>query len=77
MSIQYGNYSKKELQRIVDVTPPEMPHYQRARDEMTLRIAMRGPDLTRISLIIAGLVALTTVIVNFEKIADFARYLFK
>jgi hypothetical protein len=77
MSTKYGDLTNSELQHILDVTPVETPHYQKARDEMTRRIARRSPNIARIGLLFSALAAFATVAVNAGKIVDFFRGLFK
>lgn len=69
MSIQYGELTTSELQHILDVTPPEMPHYQKAKDESARRIARQGLRMALIAIIVSAVAAA----INIAKIMFVSR----
>jgi hypothetical protein len=77
MSIRYGELSKHALQKILDVTPPDVPHYQKARDEMARLVARRGHNIARVGLFFGGLTAFVAVAANAGKIVDLLQTLFR
>jgi hypothetical protein len=73
MAQNYEKMPTRELQQIVNVTPPEMPHAMKADRELTRRIARRG---VLVSALISLVSLAVSVIANFEKIAALFLKLF-